>query len=99
MSGFLLDTNCISELTRPKPEPRVVDWMRAVDESLYPSAGEVGISELPAEMCLPPGMQSPDMPTMERVGRTIPTLSREEMMALEPLYLRGSSAEEKAKAG
>jgi predicted nucleic acid-binding protein len=34
MSGFLLDTNCISELIRPKPEPRVVDWMRAVDESL-----------------------------------------------------------------
>jgi len=34
MSGFLLDTNCISELIRPKPEPRVVEWMRAVDESL-----------------------------------------------------------------
>src|SRR5262249_1166645 len=27
MSGFLLDTNCISELIRPRPEPRVVDWM------------------------------------------------------------------------
>jgi toxin FitB len=34
MSGFLLDTNCISELSRPKPEPRVADWMRAADESL-----------------------------------------------------------------
>jgi predicted nucleic acid-binding protein len=34
MSGFLLDTNCISELIRPKPEPLVVDWMSAVDESL-----------------------------------------------------------------
>ena len=34
MSGFLLDTNCISELIRPKPEPRVVNWMRAADESL-----------------------------------------------------------------
>jgi predicted nucleic acid-binding protein len=34
MSGYLLDTNCISELVRPKPHPRVVDWMRAVDESL-----------------------------------------------------------------
>jgi tRNA threonylcarbamoyladenosine biosynthesis protein TsaB len=55
-------------------------------------------SELPAEMCLPPEMKSPDMPTMERVGRTIPALNREEMMALEPLYLRGSSAEEKDKA-
>jgi toxin FitB len=34
MSGFLLDTNCISELVSPKPEPRVMKWMDAVDESL-----------------------------------------------------------------
>ena len=34
MSGFLLDTNCISGLVRPKPEPRVMDWMDAVDEGL-----------------------------------------------------------------
>jgi predicted nucleic acid-binding protein len=34
MSGFLLDTNCISELIRSQPEPRVMDWMRAADESL-----------------------------------------------------------------
>lgn len=33
MSGFLLDTNCISELIRAKPEPRVTTWMEAVDES------------------------------------------------------------------
>ena len=34
MSGFLLDTNCISELVRPKPEPRVLEWMEAADETL-----------------------------------------------------------------
>jgi predicted nucleic acid-binding protein len=34
MSGFLLDTNCISELIRSRPEPRVVEWLRAADESL-----------------------------------------------------------------
>lgn len=34
MSGFLLDTNCISEIVRSKPEPRLLDWMQAVDESL-----------------------------------------------------------------
>ncbi len=34
MSGFLLDTNCISELIRSKPEPRVIGWMRVADESL-----------------------------------------------------------------
>jgi predicted nucleic acid-binding protein len=34
MSGFLLDTNCISELVRPKPESRVMEWMDATDEGL-----------------------------------------------------------------
>jgi predicted nucleic acid-binding protein len=34
MSGFLLDTNCISELVRPKPEPRVLEWIDATDETI-----------------------------------------------------------------
>jgi toxin FitB len=34
MSGFLLDTNCISEVVRIKPDPRVLQWMAAADESL-----------------------------------------------------------------
>lgn len=34
MSGFLLHTNCISELVRVKPEPRVLEWMEAADEGL-----------------------------------------------------------------
>ena len=53
MSGFLLDTNCISEIVRSKPEPRVLDWMEAADESLlYLSVltlGEIrkGVAGLP----------------------------------------------------
>jgi toxin FitB len=53
MSGFLLDTNCISELIRSNPEPRVLQWIGAADESLlYLSVltlGEIrkGISLLP----------------------------------------------------
>jgi predicted nucleic acid-binding protein len=43
MSGFLLDTNCISELVHPKPERRVMDWMDAADETmLYLSVLTVG---------------------------------------------------------
>jgi predicted nucleic acid-binding protein len=43
MSGFLLDTNCISELVRPKPELRVLEWMEGVDEALlYLSVLTVG---------------------------------------------------------
>ncbi len=34
MSGFLLDTNVISELVRPRPEPKVRAWTAATDETL-----------------------------------------------------------------
>lgn len=34
MKGFLLDTNCISEDIKPKPNPRVVAWLRDTDFSL-----------------------------------------------------------------
>jgi len=34
VSGFLLDTNCVSEVVRPRPEPRVSEWIDATDESL-----------------------------------------------------------------
>jgi len=34
MSGFLLDTNCISEAVSAKPDPNVESWVRAADQSL-----------------------------------------------------------------
>jgi len=34
VSGFLLDTNVISEIVRPNPEPNVVNWLRSVNEDL-----------------------------------------------------------------
>ena len=34
MNGFLLDTNIVSELVRPRPDPRVTSWMNSVDEEL-----------------------------------------------------------------
>ena len=53
MSGFLLDTNVISELVKVKPEPKVTRWIENTDETLlYLSVltlGEIrkGISFLP----------------------------------------------------
>ena len=53
MTGFLLDTNCISELVRPRPEPRVIEWIETADETmLYLSVltfGEIrkGLAGLP----------------------------------------------------
>jgi predicted nucleic acid-binding protein len=34
LSGFLLDTNVISELVKAKPEPRVTKWIEATEETL-----------------------------------------------------------------
>jgi predicted nucleic acid-binding protein len=34
MNGYLLDTNCISEVVRRRPEPRVMSWLGAADEGL-----------------------------------------------------------------
>jgi predicted nucleic acid-binding protein len=43
MSGFLLDTNCISEVVRVKPDPRVLSWMEAAEETvLYLSVLTLG---------------------------------------------------------
>jgi toxin FitB len=53
MSGFLLDTNCISEVVRLKPDLRVAAWIEAAEESLlYLSVltlGEIrkGLAALP----------------------------------------------------
>jgi len=53
VSGFLLDTNIISELVKPKPEANVTEWVENTDESLlYLSVltlGEIrrGIAALP----------------------------------------------------
>ena len=53
MSGFLLDTNVVSELIKPRPEPRVAAWIEATEESLFRlsvlTLGEIrkGIDSLP----------------------------------------------------
>ena len=53
MSGFLLDTNTVSELVSVKPNQRVLDWIDAADENLlYLSVmtlGEIrqGVAALP----------------------------------------------------
>lgn len=51
--SYLVDTNVLSELAKPKPEPLVVAWLRAHEPDLYLSTitiGELrrGIESLPA---------------------------------------------------
>ena len=53
MNGFLLDTNIPSEMTRPRPQPSVCEWLDdADDDQLYfsvVSLGEIlkGVTILP----------------------------------------------------
>ena len=53
MTDYLLDTNVVSELTRPSPNANVVAWVRAKDETCFYlsvlSFGEIrrGIERLP----------------------------------------------------
>ncbi len=53
MRGYLIDTNCVSELIRPAPNPQVTKWFYSVsDYSLFLSVltlGEIrrGITNLP----------------------------------------------------
>jgi predicted nucleic acid-binding protein len=35
VNGFLLDTNIVSELIKPRPEPKVIAWLQGVDERLF----------------------------------------------------------------
>src|ERR1700736_6380414 len=42
MTGFLLDTNCISEMVRIKPELRAMAWIEVVESLLYLSVLTVG---------------------------------------------------------
>lgn len=50
--SYLVDTNIYSEPVKPKPEPKVVDWLRKHERDLYISTvtvGEIrsGIERLP----------------------------------------------------
>src|SRR5712664_171237 len=79
MTGFLLDTNCISEIVRLKPELRVMAWIEAAEETLlYLSVltlGQIrkGLASLPQgkrrsrlETCLEMELQA------RFSGRTLP---------------------------
>jgi predicted nucleic acid-binding protein len=54
MSGFLLDTNVLSELIKPKPDAKVVQWVERTDEAILflsvLTLGEIrnGIARLPS---------------------------------------------------
>ncbi len=51
-----------------------------------------------AARVVPDAERDPQLASLLAVGLRMPPVTREELLRLEPIYLRGSSAEEKAKA-
>jgi tRNA threonylcarbamoyladenosine biosynthesis protein TsaB len=67
------------------------EWLSGPGVSVYES-------QLPtANPRTPEADREPRIACVFAVGLRLPPLTKEELFALEPLYLRGSSAEEKAK--
>jgi hypothetical protein len=63
----LLDTNIVSELRKPRPNPKVVAWLENIEDSdLHVSAVTVG--EMQAGMLSPMG-QALAPPVQHRLGR------------------------------
>jgi hypothetical protein len=55
MSGYLLDTNCISELVRIEPDANVMAWMHAANEKLHLSVLTLGEIRKGTTLCQPAG--------------------------------------------
>ena len=61
MSGFLIDTNVVSEFIKPQPDSKVIRWLEAADpESLFASVITFGEIRLGIED-LAPGKRRTDL--------------------------------------
>ena len=78
---------------------RVDDWLSAAPEVwMTGPAVKAFVERIPSKCRLVSEPdREPSIASVWQAGRGRAPLSREEIFALEPLYLRGSSAEEKAK--
>jgi tRNA threonylcarbamoyladenosine biosynthesis protein TsaB len=75
-------------------------WLPSAPPGIYLSGPGVAVYAhlIPSEcMLVPQPNREPWVQSLFAVGRRFSPLTRAELFALEPLYLRGSSAEEKAK--
>jgi tRNA threonylcarbamoyladenosine biosynthesis protein TsaB len=77
----------------------LTDWLAGLTAGVWVSGPGVRTypDRLPDCRPVPEADRLARVESIHRVGLTLRPLTREEMFAVEPLYLRGSSAEEKAR--
>lgn len=73
------------------------EWAKSAAGTVAGPGVSTFAAKLPAGVARSPVVE-PSLDAVLRVALALPPLTPDEVMALEPLYLRGSSAEEKAKA-
>jgi tRNA threonylcarbamoyladenosine biosynthesis protein TsaB len=101
VQGFLLSTGGDWLPENELRIERVEDSLKQAVPGTWMSGPGVKVyaDRIPADCpCVPEVDREPRVESVFRVGQHLPPLTREQLFALEPLYLRGSSAEEKAKA-
>lgn len=77
---------------------KAIDWARTLTDGAVTGPGlELHAAAVLASARIVPSGAVDVFRALIAVARTLPASTREELFALEPLYVRGSSAEEKAK--
>lgn len=78
---------------------KLIDWVRTLREGVVVIGPglELHSAAIPAGVRIAPPDPGSVLARLLTVARTLPELTRDELFSLEPLYVRGSSAEEKAK--
>lgn len=78
---------------------KLIDWHRTLRDGVVVTGPglEWHAAAIPAGVRITPPNPGMVLASLMTVARTLPELTRAELFSLEPLYVRGSSAEEKAK--